>query len=427
MTNSLNNITLRPYQQDCVDKIKWDLGIEGNSLCVVATGGGKSVIIASAVHVYSLPTLILQPSKEILEQNLDKLMRYVPREEIGVYSASMGEKDIKMFTFATIQSIYKRPDLFSHFGLIIIDECHLVNVKSTSGMFASFLKEINKIRLSTGLKKVKVLGFSATPFRMDTMYVDWGKPSARIVTTTKLVNRVKGFFWSKILYNLSMSDLINMGYLCKPRYIDTSIITHKDIPLNITGSEFNLTIAEQFLEAKKDRVINAVEWSEKNSRSVLIFCISIKQAEDLKNKIYGAEIVTGKTPKKERERIINDFKSHKIKTVLNVGVLTTGFDHPALDCIILLRPTRSIMMYVQMLGRGVRIAEGKEYCKIIDFTGTVRNLGRVETIRVEKVGGNWDIVTEKGLFHATELYSINMNDDQPLSDYNSYIDNNIPF
>ncbi len=366
----MSNITLRPYQKECVDKILWDMNIEGNSICVVPTGGGKSIIIAHAIHSYGQPALILQPSKEILEQNLDKLMKYVPRANIGVYSASMGEKEIKEYTFATIQSIYKNPELFSHFGLIFIDECHDLNVKKMNnknsfGMFDGFLTTVNAIRQSRGEKKVKVIGFSATPYRMDTMYMDWGKPTARIVTTTKLINRVKGNFWTKILYNMNMQELIDMGYLCKPKYIDASIVSHREIPLNIGRSEFDLSIVEQFMDAKKDRMLKAVEWGERNSRSVLVFCVSIKQAMTLQSKVMGSEVVTGKTPKKERERIINGFKDHTIKTVFNVGVLTTGFDHPALDCIILLRPTRTIMMYVQMVGRGVRIFEGQEHCNII--------------------------------------------------------------
>lgn len=209
-------IKLRDYQQECVDKIQWDLTQEGNSLCVVPTGGGKSIIIAEAVRMYGKPTLILQPTKEILEQNHGKLLRYVSPEQIGIYSASMNEKNIGRYTFATIQSIYKMPEFFSHFGLFIMDEAHGFSPKSTSGMFTKFLKEINRLRKERGETPVKVLGFTATPYRLDSMYVDWGKPEARIVTTIKLINRMKGFFWSKILYNLSMQDLIDRGYLCAP-------------------------------------------------------------------------------------------------------------------------------------------------------------------------------------------------------------------
>jgi DNA repair protein RadD len=117
-----------------------------------------------------------------------------------------------------------------------------------------------------------------------------------------------------------------------------------------------------------------------------------------------AEVVSAKTKPKERDRVINGFKDGSIKMVMNVGVLTTGFDHPKLDCIVLLRPTRSIGLYYQMVGRGLRKAEGKTSCAVVDMTDTVKKIGRVETIRVEKVDGKWELLTERGSWHAKELY-----------------------
>lgn len=407
---ALPALTLRDYQQECVNKIQWDLNQDGNSLCVVPTGGGKSIIIAEAVRMYGKPTLILQPSKEILEQNFEKLSRYVPREAIGIYSASMGEKNIGTYTFATIQSIYKMPEFFSHFGLFIMDEAHGFNPKSMSGMFTKFLKDINKLRKERGEAPVKVLGFTATPYRLDSMYLDWGLPEARIVTTIKLINRMKGFFWSKILYNLSMQDLIDRGYLCAPQYIDASIIDQKDIPLNQSRSEFDIPRFDKIMESREDKLAKAVEYGETYSKSVLVFCSSVYQATKMQARTPGSAVVTAKTKAKDRDRIIKAFKSHEIKTVFNVGVLTTGFDHPSLDCIILMRPTRSIMLYVQMIGRGVRIAEGKTSCKVIDLTSTIKNMGRVETIKLFKDNGSpWDLVSETGSWHGKELYSFSVN------------------
>lgn len=400
-TESPTPFVLRDYQKECVDKIIWDLNQEGNSLCVVATGGGKSLIIAEAVRAYGKPTLILQPTKEILEQNYEKLLRYVPASEIGIYSASMGTKEVGRYTLATIQSIYKDPEYFSHFGLVIIDEAHGFNPKSMSGMFMKFLKKIGN---------PKVIGFTATPYRLDSMYIDWGKPEARIVTTIKLINRLKGFFWSRILVNVTMEDLIAKGYLCAPLYIDASVIDQRDVPLNKSRSEFDITVFDRMMESREDKLAKAIAYGEEHSKSVLCFCSSVYQATKMAERTPGAEVVTGKTPKKERDRIIDGFKDHSIKTVFNVGVLTTGFDHPSLDCIVLMRPTRSIMLYVQMIGRGVRIAEGKTACKVIDLTSTVKNMGRVETIKIHKEPGcPWDLVSETGSWHAKELYSFNVN------------------
>lgn len=403
-------IVLRDYQKECVEKIIWDLGNDGNSLCVVPTGGGKSVIIAEAVRAYGKPTLVLQPSKEILEQNYGKLLRYVPESDVAIYSASMGSKEIGRYTLATIQSIYKYPEYFSHFGLFIMDEAHGFSPKSTSGMFTKFLKDINKLRQGRGEPPVKVLGFTATPYRLDTMYIDWGQPEARIVTTIKLINRMKGFFWAKILYNLSMQDLIDKGYLCAPTYIDASVIDQKDVPLNASRSEFDTAKFDKMMESREDKLAKAVEYGEAHAKSVLVFCSSVYQATKMQARTAGSAVVSAKTNAKERDLIINGFKEGKIKTVFNVGVLTTGFDHPALDCIILMRVTRSIMLYVQMIGRGVRIAEGKTSCMVIDLTSTVKNMGRVETIRVHKEPGSlWELVSETGSWHGKELYSFSVN------------------
>jgi DNA repair protein RadD len=138
--------TLRPYQEKAISKLLWSQKLEGADLCVLPTGAGKSIVIAELVHQLNEPILILQPTKEILEQNYEKLCHYVESVQIGIYSASMSRKDLGFYTFATIQSIYKKPKLFAHFGVIIIDECHLVNPKNLSGMYTKFFNEINKIR-----------------------------------------------------------------------------------------------------------------------------------------------------------------------------------------------------------------------------------------------------------------------------------------
>lgn len=151
---------LRPYQQEAINKIRWSMDnlADGNDIVVLPTGAGKSVVIAHLAKEIDSDVLILQPSKEILEQNFKKLSLYVDPSEIGIYSASMNDKTIGRYTFATIQSIYKKPEDFKHFRLVIIDECHLVNPKNNWGMFTSFLKAIGN---------PKVIGFTATPYRKE--------------------------------------------------------------------------------------------------------------------------------------------------------------------------------------------------------------------------------------------------------------------
>lgn len=400
---------LRDYQQDCLNRILWEknAALNGNSLCVMPTGSGKSVVIAHLAKTLNEPILILQPSREILSQNLDKLLRYVERKDVGVYSASMNEKTLGYYTFATIQSIYKKPEFFRPFRLVIVDESHLVNPKNLTGMFTRFLGGINN---------PKIVGFTATPYRMDTNYIhtdekdENGYPILRATAVTKIITRMKGFFWKRILFNIGVQELIDQGFLCPLAYDDMSLIDHADIPVNKSESDFDLEKYEKIISSQRPKIHQAIAYAEKKSKSVLVFCSSVKQAVDLSGETKFSAVVSAKTPSKERERIVEDFKNGKIKTVFNMGVFTLGFDHPGLDCVVLARPTRSIGLYYQMLGRGLRTAEGKAFCRIIDLTSTVKSLGRVETIKLTKIPHSvsgrpvWDIESETGYWHGRPLY-----------------------
>jgi len=399
-------IESRYYQQQAIDKLIWAQQLTGNDLVCLPTGSGKSLVIADLARKLNEPILILQPSKEILEQNLAKLSNYVDRDEIGVYSASMNEKIVKFYTFATIQSIYKKPEEFSHFNTVIIDECHLVNPKNLEGMFTTFLKEIGN---------PKVIGLTATPYRMDSFYrrTGYGKFDIETVTTVKLINRLRQHFWSRIIFNINNADLVEKGYLCPLRYIDASVVNQEELALNKSKSDFDLIKFEEVIQSKQNDIKRAIKYGENHSKSVLVFCSSVGQAEKLQREFVGSEIVTSKTPKKERERVIEGFKNGLIKTVFNVGVLTTGFDHPSLDCIILLRPTKSIGLYYQMLGRGVRKSPGKTYCTVIDLTSTVKNIGEIESIRLEKVDGKWELLSSVGSWHNKELYRYTVQKKEP--------------
>lgn len=389
-------LTLRPYQQTALDRILWAKQLEGNDLCVLPTGSGKSVVIAELAHVLNEPILILQPNKEILEQNRAKLALYVDESEIGTYSASMNEKTIGYYTFATIQSIYKKADDFRRFKTIIVDECHLVNPKNLDGMFTRFLKEVGN---------PKVIGFTATPYRMDIAY-RWNAGVLTASPTLRLINRMrKTVFWHRLIFNINNEDLLAQGYLAPLNYIDMSLIEHEDIPTNKSRSDFDLEQFEIQISEREGEILDAIAYGRSIAKSVLVFCSSVRQAIRLQSLIGdSAEAIHAKTSKKDRDDFINRFRSGDLQVILNVGVLTTGFDHPSLDCIILVRPTRSIALYYQMLGRGVRIAPGKTHCNVIDLTSTVKNLGRIETIKLQKDTNAWELVSESGRWHDKPLY-----------------------
>ena len=152
---------LRAYQKKVVQKMLWAMTLKGNDIICVAQGGGKTHVIAEFTKQLNRPILILVPSKELLEQDLEKLQAVVPRNEIGIYSASMDSKTVKKYTLATIQSAYKHPDKFAHYNVVIVDECDLVPVKKMGSMYMKLFK---------ALGNPKVFGMTGTPYRQDFYY-----------------------------------------------------------------------------------------------------------------------------------------------------------------------------------------------------------------------------------------------------------------
>lgn len=397
-------IKLRDYQVQAIEKVKWSMSLEGNDLLQLPTGAGKSIVIAELANYLNTDVLVLQPTKEILEQNRAKLGLYVDNEDIGSYSASVNEKVVRKYTFATIQSVYKVPELFKHIKLVVLDEAHLLNPKDTGSMFQSFLR---------GMGKPKVIGTTATPYRIfPTYFVSNDKKGGTnlyqansIKVLTRVLDKKGGQrFWDRIVCKIDACELIEKGYLCPLKYVDKSTITQDLIPLNKSRTDFDMEAYDKIVAKVDQDIVALIKEAQLTHKHVLVFCNSISQSERLANYFPEARSISSKTKPKDREEIINGFKDGKYQTVFNVGVLTTGFDHPALDCIVLLRPTRSVALYYQMLGRGVRIAPGKTHCTVYDWTDTVKRIGRLETIKLEKVEGKWDVVTETQTWHGKELY-----------------------
>lgn len=398
---------LRDYQIDASNAAIAGFAKEKAPFIIqAATGAGKSLIIADICKRLNKNVLILQPSKEILEQNYQKLLSYDPNIEAGIYSASKGRREIAKFTFATIGSIYKQPENFQHFEYVIIDECHGVNPKNLSGMLTSFLKAI-------GCEHV--CGLTATPYRID---VKWTKNPWGLECTAalKMVNRIsKKPFFKKILYKIETQELIDEGYLSPVKYF-VDKVQLDDLVVNTTGADFTEKSVKEFWgnAHRLARVEAAVVHSHKVNQRTLVFCSQIAQAEKISERLHvahgiAAPVVTGKTPLKEREEIIAKYRNGEYKHILNVGVFTTGFDVPELDCIVLARPTMSLALYYQMIGRGIRLdpARPEKELQVYDLVGVVERLGRVETIRVktEARGFRDEVWSECGRMDDTELYS----------------------
>lgn len=391
---------LRSYQNTVVEKMLWSLTIEGNSVVSLPTGSGKSHVIAEFVNRVGKPVLVFTPSKELLEQDYEKLCAVIDPNDIGIFSASKGIKEVKKITIATIQSAYKHPELFNHYTIVICDEAHSINPKQLDGMYNKFFKAIGS---------PKIIGLTATAFRMDSFYRKTGKhwQPWETVTTTKVIVRYQNRFWKQIIANINTQQLIDAGYLCPLVYEDHSFYYHEQLATNKSASDFDLEAFEELIGDKEPFMAQHIVESSRKHESVLVFCTSISQAERLSKAITGSYIVSSETKSRDRDQIITGFKHGTIKVVFNVNCLTTGFDHPALDAIYLIRPTRSVGLLCQMLGRGTRLFTGKKHCTVYDFSGNIKSIGTLESIKLMKVNNLWNVTSDKypqGL-HLEPLYT----------------------
>ena len=389
---------LRPYQKKIVDKMMFAMTLPGNDIVSLAQGGGKTHIIAEFAFRLGKPLLILVPSKELLEQDLEKLSATVGKDDIGVFSASMNSKEVKKYTLATIQSAHKHPELFSHYDVAIIDEADLLNPKNLTGMYNSFFKAI-------GVKKV--FGLTGTPFRQDHYYVrfGWNKQLVKTVTTTKMIVRYpKPFFWARMLAIVNTDYLTKNGFLSPIEYHDMSMVKHSQLKTNVSKSDFDLDDFENQIRNEYGGIVRFIQ--DLDHKAKLVFCASITQAEELQVLIPNSVVVTSKTTKKDREKAVEGFKNGSVPILLNVGIYTVGFDYPELDCIVLLRPTRSLRLHCQILGRVARIALGKSVGHVYDIVNNVRTLGELSDIRIEKVDTKWNVVSPTFTegFHNQPLY-----------------------
>lgn len=354
---------LRPYQQESVYKAVRFLKSADtkNGILVLPTGSGKSLVIAAIVKELNDDVIIFQPSKEIMEQNFEKFTSY--GGQATFYSASAGEKIISGVTYATIGSCFRKPELFKRFKYILVDEAHLCNSKT--GMYEKFISALG----------VKVLGLTATPYRLSTD--GYGG------SILKFITRTRPRIFSELIHYVQNGELFDSGYLAKLEYVNVAGFNSGKVKLNTTGADYNDNSLQLYFDeiSHNDRILQTVKELLPARKSILVFTKFVKDSQYIKDKLGScAEIVTGETPKEERESVLSGFKSGKIKVVVNVGVLVVGFDYPELETIVIGRPTMSLALYYQMVGRGIRPHPNKEYCMIVDMCENVKRFGRVEDL-----------------------------------------------
>ena len=369
---------LREYQSRAVsDLFGWWTKHQGSDdipLLVLPTAAGKSVICAEIVRQmfeqwpeFHPRTVVLVPSKELAEQNAAKLRALLPHTiSVGYVSASLGTKKYNADVIvATIGSIHKAAHLLGNIKAVVIDEAHLVSQKANdAGMYRNFLSNLGE------MCEFRTVGMTATPFRGNQVWLTDGDDP----------------LFTGIASRVSMRELLDAKFIA-PLVPPTERIETRIDASNVGISNGDYKVGELSCEVEKYLAKVAIEATRIASerKKWIAFTPSVDNAESLSEKLNALGIVSavvcGETPKQEREDLIRQFKSHQIHCLVTVLALSVGFDVPDVDCIIWCRPTKSPVLYVQGMGRGTRIADGKDDCLVLDFTDTVERLGPVDTIQ----------------------------------------------
>ncbi len=356
--------TLRPYQQEAVDKtINYFKKSRAPALIVLPTGAGKSLVISELARIARGRVLVLAHVKELVEQNHEKYTNYGLMA--GIFAASLGKKDhAQKAIFGSVQSVANAPEnFFEGFSLLIIDECHRVAEEGAT----QYQEVIQKLKAKNF--NLCILGLTATPYRLGLGWIYEYSCKGEIKTE-------QSRFFKQCVFELPLSFMIKNKFLTIPVKIDIPVTCYDFSELTERDRMYTTTEVEELLKNQKRLtpliVKNIIDITEKYHRKgVMIFSASIRHAEEIISHLpkNDSRLVVGDTSLSTRDKIIEDFKERRFKYLVNVSVLTTGFDAPHVDVIAILRPTESNSLYQQIIGRGLRLAEGKTDCFILDYTG----------------------------------------------------------
>jgi len=353
------------------------------ALIIAPTAFGKSILVAYVAQACQGRTLVLQPSVELLTQNFGKYIA-LGNQDASIYSASFGQKKLGGVTFATIGTIYKLGKLFKEYGYtnLIIDEAHLFP-RALDSMLAAFLTD-------SGI--THTLGLTATPFKLQRNVDIYGNPFSKLVMLTspsKLSARTT--FWKDILHVSQIQEMVDNNFWSPLIYdvvsFDSSKLIYNSAKSDFTEKSVKESYESQYISQKIYKKLDQY----KDRKAVLVFAESVAEAREMSLQYPNSAYVHGMTPKKERKQLITDFKAGRIRVMFNVGVLTTGFDHVGIDLIILARPTNSLALYYQILGRGTRIDpyKIKKDCLIVDLCGNYGRFGMIEKYKYEFINNKW--------------------------------------
>jgi DNA repair protein RadD len=367
-------INLRPYQKEAIDStFRYFADNDGNPLIVLPTGTGKSVVIAEFCRQTlkdwpDTKILVVTHVRELIKQNHDELKTLWPEAPAGINSAGLKKRDYDpSIVFCGIQSVHKKASNFVKVDLVLIDEVHLVPRK-TNTMYQRFLSNLKIMN-----PHMRVIGLTATPYRLDSGLLHTGKEA----------------LFDAVSYEAELKDMVDQGYLT--RLMSKQPKTRLDVSsVSIRGGEFVAGELERAVDRTdvNESVVREIVVLGAERKSWLIFCAGVKHATHIAEIVrrYGVscETIFGDTPSAERDRIVRDFKAGKIRALVSMGVLTTGFNAPIVDLLAILRPTESTGLYIQIMGRGMRNSPGKEDCLVLDFAGNIARHGPVDRVNPKK-------------------------------------------
>lgn len=370
-------ITLRPNQTEPVQRAI-EFFRERNpkpSLIVLPTAWGKSILTAFVAANSEDRMIVLQPSKELLEQNYNKYLNLCGfMASAGIYSASFGRKEVAHITYATIGSIKKLGAEFKRLGFtkMLIDEAHLYPREADS-MLGTFLKD-------SGI--THVLGITATPVKLQQNIDRDGFTYSKLVMLTS--RSKKGNFFKDIIHVGQVQEMVQMGYWSPLQY-EVSGFDGSLLRFNSTKSEYTEESVQLAFNANggMQQVVDTLN-AHNDRKHILAFVPSVRDAISLSQFYENSAVIYGEMNKQERADVIARFRAGKIRVIFNVRVLSTGFDYTGIDCIVLGISTASIALYYQIIGRATRIDPDKKDALIVDLGGNVERFGKVEDITFEK-------------------------------------------
>jgi DNA repair protein RadD len=367
--------TLRSYQKEAVDKaIGHFKRSKKAAVLVLPTGAGKSLVIAELARIARGRVLVLAHVKELVEQNHAKYESFGLKA--GIFSAGLSRKDYKgNVIFGSIQSVARaKSEFLADFSLLIVDECHRISLEKDS-QYQSVITQLKRHN-----PKLCVLGLTATPYRLGLGWIYEYHDQAK----ERRSEQEK--FFKHCIYEVSIAFMIEQGYLTPPVLVDAPVACYDFSKLtehNNHGGGFKTADIERMIFEQKritPGIVQHIASVAADRKGVMIFTSSVDHAKEIYELLLAitgedkAAIVVGDTDGHKRDQIIHEFKEQRIKFLVNVSVLTTGFDAPHVDLIAILRPTESVALFQQIVGRGLRLSPGKKDCLVLDYTGMGHDL-----------------------------------------------------